>query len=504
MISIQSGMLLALGFLAAGLLALLVAPALWARAVRITTQRIKQNIPVSGAEIRADRDRMKAEFAVRVHRLEKDLEETKLARTRQLIEINRRDARISALETQKTEIGAILEENQNARRVLELTISDRLPKVEARLAEAKKLLFDRDRELAELTQAARRQGVALEEATTINAQQQSEIDRLSTALTTRGNRNRQSLADPRFEGELALRSEIDALRAKTREQASLINRLQSQIGRGGFARHEADLPGSAADASQERARDTLAEAESSLRLVRIAASGTEPGPASQLQRELQALKAKTEDQASEISRLKAALDTFEHGEATGLKDSKIALKARLSAAVAQSEQQANTIRKVRAELVAANERLARQSAHYMEEMRRLGVGTLPASGQARRSSANGARRTLAERIAEHARTQARPGPAADEVQPPKASVDTRIETAREGPAPEQPPAAELQPEPSAEFDTSAPEKPKAAEPVVVEAEPMPAAPKAEIADPAPVPQRRPRLFDRITNIAAKN
>ncbi len=122
-----------------------------------------------------------------------------------------------------------LDEHENARRVLEQTITERLPKVEHRLAEAKKLLFQRDREIASLTQSAQRQGNALEEATGINAQQRDEIHRLSATLTARAARNRDALSDPRFDGEVALRSEIEALRAKTRDQTALINRLQGTL-----------------------------------------------------------------------------------------------------------------------------------------------------------------------------------------------------------------------------------------------------------------------------------
>ena len=42
MISVQSAMLVALGFLAASLLGLLIGSALWSRAVRLTTLRLKQ------------------------------------------------------------------------------------------------------------------------------------------------------------------------------------------------------------------------------------------------------------------------------------------------------------------------------------------------------------------------------------------------------------------------------------------------------------------------------
>ena len=157
-------MLVALGFLAASLLGLLLASAFWSRAVRLTTMRIKQSMPVSEPEIKADRDRLRAEYAIKVHKLETQLDQAKLERARQLIEINRRDASISALETDVVAVRADLEENQNARRVLEQTVADRLPKVEARLAEAKRLLFNRDREIAELTQGAKRHKEALEEA----------------------------------------------------------------------------------------------------------------------------------------------------------------------------------------------------------------------------------------------------------------------------------------------------------------------------------------------------
>jgi chromosome segregation ATPase len=167
--SIQTAMLVALGFLAASLLGLLLASAFWSRAVRLTTIRIKQSMPVSESEIKADRDRLRAEYAIKVHKLETQLDQAKLERARHLIDINRRDASISALEANVGQYRADLEENQNARRVLEQTVTDRLPKVEARLSEAKRLLFNRDREIAELMQGAKKHKIALEEASSVSA-----------------------------------------------------------------------------------------------------------------------------------------------------------------------------------------------------------------------------------------------------------------------------------------------------------------------------------------------
>src|SRR5215470_1432511 len=219
LISIQSAMLVGLGFLAASLLGLLVASAFWSRAVRLTTARIKQSMPVSEPEIRADRDKLRAEYAIKVHKLEMHLDQAKLERARQLIDINRRDASISTLETDVVRLKAGLEENQNARRVLEQTVADRLPRVEARLAEAKRLLFNRDREIAELTAGARRHKQAMEEASSINAQKNAQIERLSTALTTRGGRARRPAGGEGSDSEVSLRSEIEALRNKASEQA---------------------------------------------------------------------------------------------------------------------------------------------------------------------------------------------------------------------------------------------------------------------------------------------
>src|SRR5262245_8655784 len=221
-------MLVALGFLIASLLALLLASAFWSRAVRLTTRRLKQSMPVSEPEIRADLDRLRANYAIKVHKLETQLDQAKFERARQLIEINRRDASISALETDVVAIKSELDENVNARRVLEQTVADRLPKVEARLSEAKRLLSNRDQEIAELAQGAKRHQAALEEATSINAQRTAEIERLNSALATKGARRRGANGEP----EVALRAEAESLRAKAREQAMLIDRLQRRVGEG--------------------------------------------------------------------------------------------------------------------------------------------------------------------------------------------------------------------------------------------------------------------------------
>jgi hypothetical protein len=403
-ITIEMVMLAALGFLTAALLALFIAPLYRRRVARLTTQMLKRSMPLTEAEIRADKDRLRAEAAIRIHKLETKVEEAAEASARQMVELNRRDATISELEGEVAQQGTALEEHENARRVLEQTIMDRLPKVEHRLAEARKLLFQRDREIVSLTQSSEKQSRALEEATQIHTQQTDEVHRLKAALNTRASRNREGFGDARYDGEVALRTEIEALRAKTRDQTALIARLQSLVARAGPAAEGSDAGLNGSGDAMRPAKVVgkskgAAEGPPPLKAVDRQSEGPDP----QAQVEIRRLKSVNQDQAAELSRLKAALGTYEAADKDdrGVKESKIAMKARLSALTALSEEQSGTIQSLRAELAAGNEKLARQAAYFMEEMRRLGSGTMPASGPARRSAsqaAEAAKRPLAERI----------------------------------------------------------------------------------------------------------
>jgi predicted nucleic acid-binding Zn-ribbon protein len=398
-------MLVALGFLLASLIVIALAPAYWARAVRLTTQRIHQTLPLTEGEIRADKDRIRAEYAVRIHKLETTVEHAKLAAARQQVELNRRNAAISVLEREVERSKAALEEHQNARRVLEHTVTDRVVVIEERLAEARRLLEQRDEEVATLNADTVRSVRALDEAMQINVQQRAEIERLTAVLATRAVRNRDALSDPKFDGEVALRSEIEALRAKTRDQADVIKRLQAitpAAGTNGTG-HSGGAASRGADGEVERLRRDLAEAEAALRAVRDKAEVGQAGHAA-LEAQIQALKTTADGQAATIKRLQAALDAYEadgaDNRSLSLKESKIAMKSRLRSLQSEVDSQRELIDKLRAELAASNERLALQSAQFRDEMNRLGAGTLPASGQARPSGAARVKRSLAERISQ--------------------------------------------------------------------------------------------------------
>ncbi|MBI1383922.1 MAG: hypothetical protein GC150_03305 [Rhizobiales bacterium] len=214
---IETVLLVALGFLTATLIAALIAPAFHARVVRLTTRRIKQSLPVSELEIRADKDRLRARYALQVHQLEREIDTAKLAAARQLIELNRRDAANADLRARTAELEAELEEHQNARRVLEQTIGERLPRLEGRLDEARRLIQARDRTIGELTNELRDLENALDEARTINAPAQ-----LPRAARVGPRRQRRAMT----ESEAEVRADTDQMRA---QYALQVHQLEREI-----------------------------------------------------------------------------------------------------------------------------------------------------------------------------------------------------------------------------------------------------------------------------------
>ncbi len=461
MITIQSVMFAVLGFLAASLLWLLAAPSFWARAVRLTSERLREAMPLTEAEIRADKDRMRAEYALKIHHQQVELEEVKLAAARQLIELNRRDARINGLETDVEALRASLEGAFNARSVLEQTVADRLPRLGERLDEAKRHLSGRDEEIASLTRAAERQSRALQEAGAINEQLKREVQRLTTALETAGAKAGDGATDGSSDAVVAMRAELDALRARSREQSALIDRLQKAIAE-------------TADAAP-RAHGLNGSKPIPLRPDAAGKSTDE----SEKLRDARALAA---TQEQEIARLKAAVAIHEKAGQSAGGDSRIALKASLGALEEKAAQQETTIKSLRAEIAALQERLTQQASEHVAAVSRLGGGTQPLSdGNAAPPRERRAipRLTLAERVAQSRRdAEGDEEAAANDVTEPKAA-----------------PAAEGSP-------TPAPAKAEDASPTANESANGAPAEESKAADPDRRGSRiRSRLLDRISDLS---
>jgi chromosome segregation ATPase len=177
---IEAIMFFSLGFLGASLIALVLLSAVWHRAVRLTTRRIEGAIPVSMVEIQADKDQLRAEFAMSTRRLENSVEQLKFKTTEQLAEIGRKSESVRILKSEVEEKTARI----TSLEAHERSIRDKLNSTEEELSSKSRQLHDTEQALAakenELVLAAR----AIGNVTSESDSRQVEIIALTTQRDT--------------------------------------------------------------------------------------------------------------------------------------------------------------------------------------------------------------------------------------------------------------------------------------------------------------------------------
>ena len=180
--NIEQIMLIILGFLFASLIALLLGPAFWKRAVRLTTERISASTPITAAEMQADKDQLRADFAIKIRQFEIELDQAKLKTARQLIELSRKDTEISKFKNKLQTVSTELEEQKNANEVMRQTILTRVPQMEIQLQKAKEMLGERYQEITKLKSTIVQREGELGEAKSLEQMRQSEMKKLKSTL----------------------------------------------------------------------------------------------------------------------------------------------------------------------------------------------------------------------------------------------------------------------------------------------------------------------------------
>ena len=183
---IEYALLIMLGFCVGGLIALLLAPTLWQRAVRLTTKRLEATLPMSLSDIEADKDLLKASYAIKIRRLEAGLNKAREKSANQLVEISKLQMKIGEFQDQIAGLEMQLEERRNAANVFESTIRKRFPELESAVAAAKSALDERAFEINDLTNKMRRRDEALGLAQRSANLQQQEIRVLRETLEKSG------------------------------------------------------------------------------------------------------------------------------------------------------------------------------------------------------------------------------------------------------------------------------------------------------------------------------
>lgn len=284
---IESTLFFTLGFLCAGFLALMIAPAIWRRAVNLTRRRIEASVPLTLNEIQADKDKLRAEFAMSTRRLEMSIKGFKEKAAEQIAEIGRsreelkrlaaerdeKHAAITALEAQGAELRAELRQRE-----------DQLQQANARLDEAGKALEARALDLERL-------GGLYEEATFAASGRQielvareSEIERLNDDLA-RVSKGRREFDRRLSDAENERRNAFDTLAAEKKRVTDLEGKVERMLST--LADREEKL---------ERREKELARLRDQLKGL----SGTEDSLGQKLM-DAQAEKFKLEAQVAELS-----------------------------------------------------------------------------------------------------------------------------------------------------------------------------------------------------------
>src|SRR4029078_3825695 len=181
---IEPIMYLAIGFLVSMLCGLMIVPLVHNRAVRLTTRRLEAATPLSMAEIQADKDQLRAEFAMSARRLEMSVEQLKNKTTSQLAELGKKS---DAINRMKIELG-----EKNA------TIFS----LEAREKAVKEQLRATEEEFTAKTELLRNAEQALTD-------KHPHLARISHEFT-----DRSRMADSRQVELVAVRTQIDELKSR--------------------------------------------------------------------------------------------------------------------------------------------------------------------------------------------------------------------------------------------------------------------------------------------------
>lgn len=106
---VENAMYFALGFLAAALIAIAIGPAFWRRAVRLTRRRIEAATPVTLAEFRADKDKLRAEFAITLRKHQLKIEALREQLAGQVVALDAAQTELAALRSERDEQFAAIE-----------------------------------------------------------------------------------------------------------------------------------------------------------------------------------------------------------------------------------------------------------------------------------------------------------------------------------------------------------------------------------------------------------
>lgn len=216
---IEPIMFFGIGFLVAALIGLVVIPLVHGRAVRLTMRRLEAATPLSMAEIQADKDQLRAEFAMSTRRLEMSVEQLKGRTTSQLSELSKKTDAINRL---KVELG------EKTATIFALEARDKALRDQLRASEEEFVV----------------RTTAVQDAERALADKQSELAKMLSELDERS-----ILADSQKVEIIALKTQVEALKERLSDAEKEVKTTEDRV-----AHERIELKEATAELSAERGK----------------------------------------------------------------------------------------------------------------------------------------------------------------------------------------------------------------------------------------------------------
>lgn len=318
---IEQIMYLAIGFLVSMLFSLMIVPLVHNRAVRLTTKRLEAATPLSMAEIQADKDQLRAEFAMSARRLEMSVDQLKHKTSSQFAELGKKSDAINRLKIELSEKNAAI----FALEAREKSVREQLQATEAEFAARKLDLLSAEQALTE---------------------KQAELAKINSELAD------QSMAAETRQVELiAVRAQIDSLTNRVEDAEREFTLTQQRLERERTASEEATRDLAEARDRSAKLSQRVTDLDRQL-VMQIKEAEVLGGRVSELQAQLAAKDQALAEREAENARLRQAQEIAERSvresreeiaasgrvspELDRLRAEKTALEAQLRAAQADS------------------------------------------------------------------------------------------------------------------------------------------------------------------------
>ncbi|TPI16807.1 hypothetical protein FJW06_00330 [Mesorhizobium sp. B4-1-3] len=227
---VQSVLFFVLGFLCAVFLVSLVAPAVWRRAVILTRRRLEASLPLTQAEIQADKDRVRAEYAMTTRRLEMTVKNLQEKVAEQLVEIGRGREALKGLAVETKDKNQALSDLQAKNAELRQREED-LQRLSEKLAQTERALEKRALELQKLEQMYEDASFSSSNRQIELVARESELEKLASDIALlKGQRKEADRRNQEIASESkAAREALKVEKKKTAELEKKVERLLATL-----------------------------------------------------------------------------------------------------------------------------------------------------------------------------------------------------------------------------------------------------------------------------------